>query len=147
LEWIPKKNRFDLLKNLEITRQKKPERQLVEVCGVALNIELNGIYAFDGTTNEGKHVYKKTSGEKAYLFWTHKDKWSVRINRQWCKPEEGVGIWNLSKKVKGKILCYFASNETGPFETGDDYDQIVWEWNSTTEKWTKVKSFEMKIPN
>jgi len=148
-EWKPKKNRFDLLKNFEITRQEKFERQEVIVCGIALNKELNGSYIYDGTTNEGRQVYYKNSrgGEKSCLFWTHKDKWSVRINQEWCKPEEGVGIWNLSKKIKGKILCYFPSNETRPYDRGDDYDQVVWEWNSSSEKWSKVRHFEIKIPN
>jgi len=147
-QWIPKKNSFELLKNFEITRQEKFEIQEVIVCGIALNKELNGSYIYEGTTNEGRQVYKSCrGGEKAYLFWTHKDKWSVRINQEWCKPEEGVGIWNLSKKLKGKILCYFASNETRPYDRGDDYDQVVWEWNSGTEKWSKVRNFEIKIPS
>jgi len=147
-EWIPKKNSFDLLKNFEITRQEKFERQEVIVCGIALNKELNGSYVYDGTTNEGRQVYKNSRGsENSFLFWTHKDKWSVRINQGWCNPEEGVGIWNLSKKIKGKILCYFASNETRPYDRGDDYDQVVWEWNSNTDKWSKVRNFEIKIPS
>jgi len=113
-----------------------------------MNKALNGSYLYDGVTNEGKQVYKKSNGgAEAFLFWTHKDKWSVRINKQWRKPEEGVGIWNLSKKIRGKILCYFASNETKPYDRGDDYDQVVWEWNSGTDKWNKVKHFEIKIPS
>jgi len=158
-EWVPKKSRFDLLKNFEITRLEKFERQEVTICGIAMNRELNGTYVYDGITNEGKQVYKKSSGtfvydgirkssgkEEAFLFWTHKEKWSVRINKTWRKPEDGVGIWNLSKKIRGKILCYFASNEAKPWDRGDDYDQVVWEWNSNTEKWNKVKDFEIKIP-
>jgi len=145
-EWIPKKNRFDLLKTFEITRQEKFEREEVAVCGIVLNRDLNGSYLYDGITNEGRQVYKKTKGGEAFLFWTHKDKWSVRIKKQWCKPEGGVGVWNLSKKIKGKILCYFASNETRPYQRGDDFDQVVWEWNASTEKWSKVKNFEIKVP-
>jgi len=147
-EWVPKKNRFELLKDFEITREEKFERQEVTICGIVMNKELNGSYLYDGVTNEGRQVYKKsTGGVEAFLFWTHKDKWSVRINKKWQKPEEGVGIWNLSKKIRGKILCYFASNETKPYDRGDDYDQVVWEWNSKTEKWNKVKQFEIKIPS
>jgi len=146
-EWIPRKNRFDLLKNLEITRQEKFEREALMVCGIVLNRELNGSYIYDGVTSEGRQVYKKTKGGEAFLFWTHKDKWSVRIKKQWLKPEGGVGIWNLSKKIKGKILSYFASNETRPYERGNDYDQVVWEWNTGTDKWSKVKNFEIKVPS
>jgi len=143
-EWIPRKNRFELLKNFEITRMEILEKQEVDISGVMMNKELNGSYVYDGKTNEGRQVYKKSAGkEEAFLFWTHKDKWSVRINRQWQKPEEGVGIWNLSKKIRGKILCYFASNEVKPFDKGDDYDQVVWEWNTKTDKWNKVKNFEI----
>merc|ERR1719285_767782 len=89
-EWVPKKSRFDLLKNFEITRLEKFERQEVTICGIAMNRELNGTYVYDGITNEGKQVYKKSSGkEEAFLFWTHKEKWSVRINKSWRKPEDG----------------------------------------------------------
>jgi len=142
-EWIPKKNRFDLLKSFDITRQDKFEKEEVMISNIALNADLNGTYVYDGTTNEGKMVYRKKGDNEAYLFWTHKEEWSVRINRQWCKPPEGVGIWNLSKKIRGKILCYFASNETRPYERGSDYDQVVWEWNASINKWNKVKNFDI----
>jgi len=147
-EWVPKKGRFELLKDFQISREEQFKRQEVTICGIVMNKDLNGRYLYDGITNEGRQVYKKsTGGMEAFLFWTHKDKWSVRINKHWRKPEDGVGIWNLSRKIRGKILCYFASNETKPYDRGDDYDQVVWEWNSKTDKWNKVKHFEIKIPS
>jgi len=147
-EWLKKKSRFVFLKNFDITRKEKFNRQEVTISGIEVNRELNGVYIFDGTTNEGKQVYKKRNGDfEAFLFWTHKKPWSTRINNQWCKPEEGVGIWNISRKLPGKILCYFASNETSPYEKGDDYDQIVWEWNADMERWKKLIKFKIKITN
>lgn len=145
-EWLKKKKRFVFLKNFDITRKEKFNRQEVTISGIEVNRELNGVYIFDGTTNEGKQVYKKRDGNlEAFLFWTHKKPWSTRINSMWCNPEEGVGIWNISRKLPGKIMCYFASNETRPYDKGDDYDQIVWEWNAKMERWNKVIKFMIKI--
>jgi len=147
-EWLKKEQRFELLKNFDITRMEKFNRQQVTISGIEVNRELNGAYIFDGTTNEGKQVYKKRdSGFEAFLFWTHKNPWSTRINSQWCSPEEGVGIWNISRKLRGKIMCYFSSNETRPYDKGEDYDQVVWEWNADIGKWYKVKDFDIKVSN
>ena len=61
-EWVPKKSRFELLKNFEITRMEKLERQEVDISGIVMNRDLNGSYVYNGITNEGRQVFKKSAG-------------------------------------------------------------------------------------
>lgn len=153
-EWNEEESRFILLTNCKVERVSdemhmlRSSTETLEISGMNANPLLNGTYVWNGQMSQNKRVYfKQTTGSDAHPFclsWTKKQSWSVRVNKSWCEPADGVGIWHFATKVKGKILCYFASNEDLPYSPSNEYDQVVWEWKAQEKKWLKVYDWEIK---
>lgn len=154
-EWDEGKQHFVGV-SAKITLMNGPNSRRMErirITGHKANPQLNGTYTYMGKKHNRRRVYEKDDGNYV-ISWTRKTKWSVRKNHKWEKPAEGVGIWHFSAKLKGKILCYFASNEQRPYDKSSEYDQVVWEWkgsdktdadgNKGSGKWLKVYDWRIE---